>query len=37
MDEQLPEGVQTLPDVAIWETVFSVAPLFVARTWTIRT
>ena len=32
MDKRLPEGVQTLPDVAIWETVFSVAPLVLVGT-----
>jgi flavin reductase (DIM6/NTAB) family NADH-FMN oxidoreductase RutF len=32
MDKQLPEGVQTLPEVALWETVFSVAPLVLVGT-----
>jgi len=32
MDKQLPDDVQTLPAVAIWETVFSVAPLVLVGT-----
>ncbi len=32
MDRQLPEGVQSLPDVAIWESVFTVAPLVLVGT-----
>jgi flavin reductase (DIM6/NTAB) family NADH-FMN oxidoreductase RutF len=32
MEKQLPDGVQTLPEVALWEMVFTVAPLVIVGT-----